>query len=194
VNDEFQTSPPSALAALERDSLAAGFTMASEPRTGALLRSLAASKPGGALLELGTGTGISTAWIIDGMDSAARLVTVECEERHAVIARRHLGHDPRVSFKVDDGAEFIKSLGGRERKFDMIFADTWPGKFDHLEEALKLLSQGGFYVIDDLLPQASWPTGHAPKVPALIADLERRSELVLCKLAWSSGIVVAVRR
>lgn len=192
MNDERQISLPPALAALERDSLAAGFTMASEPRTGALLRSLAASKPGGALLELGTGTGISTAWILDGMDSAAKLVTVECEESHAAIARRHLGHDPRVSFNVDDGANFIKSLGGR--KFDMIFADTWPGKFDHLEEALELLSHGGFYVIDDLLPQVSWPAGHAPKVPALIANLERRSELVLCKLAWSSGIVVAVRR
>jgi predicted O-methyltransferase YrrM len=192
VNDELQISRPPALVALERDSLAAGFTMASEPRTGALLRSLAASKPGGAILEVGTGTGISTAWILDGMDSVTRLVTIEYQESHAVIARRHLGHDPRVSFNLGDGAEFIKTLEGR--RFDMIFADTWPGKFDHLEEALDLLGRGGFYVIDDLLPQASWPAEHAAKVPALIADLERRSEFVLCKLAWSSGIVVAVRR
>jgi len=34
--------------------------MASEPLVGALLRTLAASKSGGRLLELGTGTGIAT--------------------------------------------------------------------------------------------------------------------------------------
>jgi len=38
-----------------------GFTMGSEPRTGALLRTLAASKPGGRFLELGTGTGVGRA-------------------------------------------------------------------------------------------------------------------------------------
>jgi len=192
VNDEFIATPPSALGALERDSLAAGFTMSSEPRTGALLRAIAASKPGGRLLELGTGTGISTAWILDGMDSAARLLTVELEGAHSTIAQRHLGYDARVSFNVGDAADFIRSLAGR--KFDMIFADTWPGKFDHLEEALELLGPGGLYVIDDLLPQPSWPAGHAPKVPGLIAALKRRSELVLCELAWSSGIAIAVRR
>jgi predicted O-methyltransferase YrrM len=35
-----------------------GFTMASDAWTGALLRTLAAAKPGGSLLELGTGTGL----------------------------------------------------------------------------------------------------------------------------------------
>jgi hypothetical protein len=39
-----------------------------------------------------------------------------------------------------------------------------------------LLRAGGFYVIDDLLPQSNWPDGHAPKVPALVDDIERRDE------------------
>ena len=34
------------------------------------------------------------------------------------------------------------------------------------------------YVIDDLLPQPNWPDGHAPKVPALIDDLERQEPRV----------------
>lgn len=36
---------------IERDTVAIGFSMAGEPRTGALLRVLAASKPGGAMFE-----------------------------------------------------------------------------------------------------------------------------------------------
>jgi predicted O-methyltransferase YrrM len=39
------------------------FGMASDPLTGALLATLAASKPGGRFLELGTGTGGATAWL-----------------------------------------------------------------------------------------------------------------------------------
>jgi hypothetical protein len=39
------------------------FNMISEPKVGALLAAVAASKPGGRFLELGTGTGHGTAWL-----------------------------------------------------------------------------------------------------------------------------------
>ena len=35
---------------------------------------------------------------------------------------------------------------------------------------MALLRAGGLYVIDDMLPQESWPAGHAGKVPRLIAE------------------------
>ena len=76
----------------------------------------------------------------------------------------------------------------------MIYADAWPGKFDHLDEALALLRPGGVYIVDDLLPQANWPEGHAPKVPRLINDLERRPEFVTVRMAWASGLMLVVRR
>ena len=49
-------------------------------------------------------------------------------------------------------------------------------------------------VIDDLLPQANWPEGHAPKVPALIDDIESRPEFATVRLAWASGLMLLVRR
>ena len=55
-------------------------SMASEPKTGALLKTLAASRPAGRLLELGTGTGISAAWLLAGMDRAATLITVDNDD------------------------------------------------------------------------------------------------------------------
>jgi predicted O-methyltransferase YrrM len=183
---------PAALAGIEADTRQLGFAMASEPRTGALLRSLAASKPGGRMLELGTGTGVGTAWILDGMDGASTLVTVDEDEACVSVAKKHLAPDPRLRFVVADGASVLRDLEGE--RFDLIFADTWPGKFHHLDTALALLAPGGIYVIDDLLPQANWPEDHAPKVENLLDALASRSDLVACRMAWSSGLIVATKR
>ncbi len=182
---------PRALPQIEADSQALGFGMASEARTGALLRTLAASKPAARLLELGTGTGIATAWLLDGMDAASSLDTVDNDEAPVNVARRHLGHDARVRFHVMDGAEFLRQA--KPASYDLVFADAWPGKFSERNEALALLKVGGLYVIDDLLPQPNWPAGHAPNVPRLIDELAARADLKLCALAWSSGLVIAVK-
>jgi len=126
------------------------------------------------------------------MDAAATLDTVDTDASAVAAARRHLGSDPRVTFHLMDGARFIgQSPPGR---FDLIYADAWPGRFSHLDEALSLLRPGGIYIIDDLLPQPTWPEGHAPKVPALIDDLERRDDLATVRLAWASGLMVVARR
>jgi predicted O-methyltransferase YrrM len=60
---------PEQLSEIRRATEAAGFRMASDELTGSLLRGLAASKPKGALLELGTGTGMGTSWLLSGMDA-----------------------------------------------------------------------------------------------------------------------------
>ena len=77
--DDTSALRPPALHWLQRETKALGFDMASEPRTGALLATLAASKPGGRFLELGTGTGFGTAWLLSGMDDASRLETVDVD-------------------------------------------------------------------------------------------------------------------
>ena len=79
--DDLPHRPPVTLDALLRRTRELGFDAACESRTGGLLCVLAASKPGGRLLELGTGTGVGTAWLLDGMDSAASLVSVDTDAR-----------------------------------------------------------------------------------------------------------------
>ena len=185
-------NPPVTLASILADTGALGFAMASEPLTGSLLRTLAASKPGGAFLELGTGTGVGAAWLLDGMDSAARLTSIDNDPACVAVARRWLGDDPRATFLVQDAGEYL--LHAPPVHFDLIFADSWPGKFTHLDEALATLKSGGFYIIDDLLPQPNWPPDHAPKVPRLITALEARPDLILVRLDWASGVLVATRR
>jgi predicted O-methyltransferase YrrM len=182
---------PDAIASIRNDTEALGFTMASEPKTGALLAVLAASKPGGRLLELGTGTGLGTAWLLAGMSAGARLDSVDTDADVMAVAQRHLGSDPRVTFHIADGADFISRASAAQ--FDLIYADAWPGKFTHLDEALSLLRLGGIYFIDDLAPEPNWPEGHAPKVPALIKSLERRPDFRTVRLDWATGLMIVVR-
>lgn len=194
MNDKDHLPNPPVLDQILSATVAAGFQMASEPQTGYLLRTLAASKPSGYFLELGTGTGIATAWLLDGMDEGSKLLTVEHDSSVAAIAQKYLGHDQRVSFEIEDAGSLIKYLVRQDQRFDLIFADTWIGKYAYLEDALNLLNPGGLYVIDDMLPQANWIEGHESNVEALIADLEGRRDLIITKLAWASGIVVATKK
>jgi len=187
------TRPPSAYAALLADTRALGFDMASEVAVGALLRTLAASKPTARCLELGTGTGLASAWLLDGLGLHGSLVTVDNDDRLLAVARRHLGGDPRLDIRRQDGDIFLREAVGRADRFDLIFADTWSGKYRLLDETLSLLAPGGLYVIDDMLPQANWPEGHGAKVETLMAKLAQRTELRLCSLDWSCGVVLAAR-
>ena len=91
-------------------------------QTGALLSVLAASKPHGTILELGTGTGLGAAWLLEGMDDASTLISIETNQEYQDIARRHLGHDLRLKVIVDDALRFIEAHEGNA--FDLIYADA----------------------------------------------------------------------
>jgi predicted O-methyltransferase YrrM len=182
---------PPRIEAIVSETATIGFTMASEAKTGSLLRTLAAAKPAGQLLELGTGTGYATAWLLDGMDAASRLTSVESEACFQAIARKHLGDDPRVRFVHADAAEYLTAT--EPGRFDLIFADTWAGKFTHLDKAIALLKPGGLYVIDDMLPLAGWPEEHARKMALLLEELSLRTDLLSTRMGWATGIILAVK-
>lgn len=193
--DDAPAHSPTSIGRLRTAAHDAGFTMSSEDRTGSLLAALAANRPGGRILELGTGVGEGTAWPLAGMDATARLTTVELDGSVQGIAAGELAGDPRVEFVAADGGAWLETYTGP--RFDLIFADTWPGKFTHLDEALSLVAPGGFYVVDDLArqPERMVPEGHQLAVEALIGDLESRSGWErLPLLGWSCGVLVMVRR
>jgi predicted O-methyltransferase YrrM len=167
------------------------FAMNSDVLTGALLRTLAASKPASAMLEMGTGCGLGTSWILDGMDASSSLVSVDNDERVQSIAASELGDDRRLTLVLGDGGGFLEAC---ERRFDLIYADAWPGKYTHLDTALRLVAPGGIYIVDDMLPQPAWPRNHETNVAGLIDRLVRLPGFEVTTLAWSTGVIVAVRR
>jgi predicted O-methyltransferase YrrM len=140
---------------------------------------------------LGTGGGLATSWILEGMNVHSKLLTVENNAALWDIAREQL-KDSRAEFILADGYIWLKEYQGE--KFDLIFADAMPGKYDLFEETIRLLKPGGFYIIDDMLPQTNWPAGHAEKVDSFIQMMELRKDLVLTKMKWSTGIIIAVKK
>ena len=192
MNDSINQPYPPAYAAIISATRDTTFSMSSDVLTCSLLRTMAGAKPGGDFLELGTGTGLSTAWILDGMDKDAKLVTIDNDPAYLDIAREFLGEDVRLQLTCKDGGAWITE--NRNLKFDFIFADTWHGKYLMLEEVLDMLRPGGFYILDDMLPQPNWPEGHQEKATRLIEILENRSDLVLTKQCWATGIVIAIKR
>jgi predicted O-methyltransferase YrrM len=182
---------PALLSAVEAKSKGINFGMPSEPLLGALLRVLASSRPGGRILELGTGTGIGTTWLLAGMDEQSVLISVDNSAEVQRVAAELLGHDARLKLVAEDGTTFLRKQ--QPRYFDLVFADAIPGKYEGLESALAIVKVGGFYVIDDMLPQPNWPEGHGEKVLGLIERLAARSDFLTLPLVWASGVVIAVR-
>jgi len=182
INQQFPKTYPD----IDKATKLSGFTMASDVLTCSILRTLAASKPAGRFLELGTGTGLSTSWILDGMDDKSTLISVDNDSAFLAIAENHLGDDKRLTLVTEDGEKWIRE--NINERFDYIFADTWHGKYLLLEEALSMLKNGGLYIIDDMSPQPNWPEGHREKAIKLVKDLESRTDLILTKLVWATGI------
>ena len=183
---------PTAYNTINEATKLSGFTMASDVLTCSLLRTLASSKPAGQFLELGTGTGLSTSWILDGMDERSTLTSIDNDSKFLEIAQSALGNDKRLKLICTDGEEWVES--NKNQKYDYIFADTWHGKYLLLDEVLAVLNKGGLYIIDDMLPQPNWPEGHHEKAINLVNVLELRNDLTLTKQVWASGIIVAVKK
>lgn len=186
------TDTPKQYAAILAKSKEIGFTMPSDIYIGTLLKTLICSKPKAKVLELGTGVGLSLAWMIAGLDEKAELITIDNDPALSDIAKHFFGEDSRVSVICQDGTEWIKNYQGE--KFDLIFADAWPGKYSEIEETLDLIKPGGFYVIDDMEEQENWPEGHAEKARKLTSYLEGREDFSLTKMNWSTGVIVMSKK
>ena len=124
------------------------FQLSSDDRVGNLLAVLAAhTKAGGSILELGTGTGAGTAWIVTGLGSRTdvSLVTVESDPTRARAARA-LPWPEFVELIECDAIDFLNT----GRQFDLIFADAQGGKWQRLDLTVAALAENGLLFVDDM--------------------------------------------
>lgn len=142
------TSKPKEYEAILNVSNELNFSMISDEEVGVLLRLLTSSKKEGEILELGTGTGLVLAWILDDLHPRGKIISIENDPQFIKVARSFFDKESRVKILQEDAEVWIEK--NKHQQFDLIFADTWAGKFTHLNQTLQMVKPGGFYIIDDL--------------------------------------------
>lgn len=192
MNDLQNINRPENLTEIENKSQEIEFSMPSDVYVGTLLKTLVSSKPASNILELGTGTGLALAWMVDGMDANSKITSLDNDPNLVEVARMFFNEDDRVHILCTDGTNWIQNYKGE--KFDLVFADAWPGKYSEIEEILDLIKIGGIYVIDDMSEQPNWPEGHQQNVDQLITYLENLDHFNLTKMSWSTGIIIATKK
>ena len=107
--------PPLVAAATAR-ARQAGFPMSCHPAVGRLLAVLAAHLPEGArVLELGTGTGVGTAWMVSGLMPRTDVSVTSVEKDPGTAAAAAGGYwPPFVSLRCDDALDVLKPRLGNE--------------------------------------------------------------------------------
>lgn len=187
-------SVPRLVEVAEKRALEEDFHMSSSHETGPLLRTLAASKPGGLLLELGTGVGVGAGWLLEGMDRSARLITLEVHPEAAQICWEMLADDPRAEVVQANGVDWLENYDGP--LFDLIFADVGRLKYERRALTLSKLAPGGIFVCDDVIWQPSWDPAVRPskdRVDRFRDEIFGQAGVHVTLLDWGPGICVATR-
>jgi predicted O-methyltransferase YrrM len=142
------------------------------PGAGAVLRFLAASVGARAVVEIGTGTGVSGTWLLRGMRPDGTLTTIDVEAEHLRLARRtyaDAGMPPNRSRLITGRAlDVLPRL--TDGAYDLVFcdADRREGT-EYMTQALRLLRPGGVVVFAGILIDglAADPAVRNPEIMAI---------------------------
>jgi len=145
----------------EDDLLAAARSRAEEvgvapvgPGVGAALRFLASVLDARAVVEIGTGTGVSGLWLLRGMRADGVLTTVDIEAEHQRLAKQSFTEAgiPAQRARTISGAALDVLPRLTDGHYDLVFCDGDKTEYnEYLAEALRLLKPGGIVAFDNAL-------------------------------------------
>jgi predicted O-methyltransferase YrrM len=122
--------------------------------TGAVLRFLASAIEARAVVEVGTGAGVSGLWLLRGMRADGILTTIDIEAEHQRLARESYndaGIPPQRARTIAGAAlDVLPRL--TDGHYDLVFCDGDKAEYGaYLKEALRLLRPGGIVAFDNAL-------------------------------------------
>lgn len=175
--------------------------MATQPGAGAALRFLASALRAKAVVEVGTGVGVSGLWLLRGMRSDGVLTSIDVEAEHQRLARLAFTEDgvppSRVRLINGRALEVLPRLA--DESYDLVVIDAVKAEYaEYLQEALRLLRRGGVVAFDSALRggRVVDPTARDPESVALreLARAVRENDrLVPVMLPVGDGLLAAVR-
>jgi predicted O-methyltransferase YrrM len=124
------------------------------PGTGALLTVLAAALNARAVVEIGTGAGVSGLSLLRGMPEDGVLTTIDVEvenQRAARVAFTEAGiRTNRARLIPGRALDVLPRLA--DAAYDLVFVDAEKTEYDtYVEQALRLLRRGGMLALDNAL-------------------------------------------
>jgi len=169
---------------------------------GAALRLLAAMISARAVVEVGTGAGVSGLWLLRGMRADGVLTTVDVEAEHQRAAREAFTDaevaTPRYRMINGSAVEVLPRL--TDGAYDLVFVDADKSSYGiYYEQALRLFRPGGVVAFDNALwhDRVADNTARDPDtvtIRELGKTVRDDARLVSAMLPVSDGLLVAVRR
>ena len=172
------------------------------PGGGAVLRLLATAIGARAVVEVGTGSGVSGLWLLGGMVPDGVLTTVDLESEHQRAARQAFT-DAAIAptrFRLINGSagEVLPRL--TDAAYDLVFVDADKTSYPlYFEQALRLLRPGGIVAFDNALwhDRVADPTARDTDTVAIreVGKAVRDdARVVSAMLPVGDGLLVAVKR
>jgi len=170
-----------------------------DPPTGAALRFLVAAASGKAVIELGTGAGVSSLWLLRGMRPDGILTSVDSESEHQRLAKTTLTEAgvPAGRARLIAGRALNVLPRLSDAAYDLVFCDAARSEnVDYLDAALRLLRPGGLLVYAGALAggKIAEPSARDADTVALreLAKIVRdEPRLVTAALPVGQGLLVA---
>jgi len=190
-----------AIVSAARERAVDGGAGAVTPAVGALLGMLTKLSGGRAVVEVGTGTGVSGLWLLSGMRDDGVLTTIDIEPEYQRLAKQAFAEagigTGRTRLIAGRAQEVLTRL--TDGSYDLVFIDATPDdQPNFVVEGVRLLRHGGVIVVHRaaLDGRAGDPAANDAEVTAvreaarLIAEDERLTPVLV---PLGDGVLIAVR-
>jgi predicted O-methyltransferase YrrM len=141
------------------------------------------------VVEIGTSSGVSGLWVLQGLSSDGVLTTIDAEREHSKIARNVFEEAdiPSTKYRIITG-NLIDVIGKlADNSYELVITRDGMDLFEVVQESYRLLRSGGLLVIDHALSggKVADSTQRDPE------SISRRDAIKVIKedAKWSSTVI-----
>ena len=158
---------------------------------GAYLRQLAHQIKAQSVVEVGTGSGVGSLWLLEGMLSSGTLTSIDDEMEHSSIAKIALAEaeieQPRFRLITNSVMDVMTKL--TDRAYDLVVFRHNPEDLSFaISEAHRILRSGGVFVIDNFFGGGKVPDP-AQRDPKTIALRDAGKSIKSDTESWVTSLV-----